>query len=64
LFIIPGGTQKRNLLHKAGGRVVYFGYKDQRKVERGWSKKTIKLKEIQTCPREISQEEIRKVLRS
>jgi len=28
------GTQKINLLHKAGGRVVYFGYKHQRKVEK------------------------------
>jgi hypothetical protein len=33
-----GGTQKINLLHKAGGRVVYFGYKHQRKVERGGQK--------------------------
>jgi hypothetical protein len=29
--IKPGGTQKINLLHKDGGRVVYFGYKHQRK---------------------------------
>jgi len=26
--------KKINLLHKAGGRVVYFGKKHQRKVER------------------------------
>jgi len=51
--------------------VVYFGYKHQRKVEKKFSnfneklkgvvkKKTKKLKEIQTCPHEISQEEIKK----
>ena len=34
LFYNAGGTQKINLLHKAGGRVVYFGYKHQRKVEK------------------------------
>jgi hypothetical protein len=31
---------------------------------KGWSKKTKKLKEIQMCPHEISQEEIKKVLQS
>ena len=39
MFIQTGGTQKINLLHKAGGRVVYFGYKNQRKVERGGQKR-------------------------
>ena len=28
-----GGTLKINLLHKVDGRMVYFGYKHQRKVE-------------------------------
>ena len=47
---MPGGTQKINLLHKAGGRVVYFLEKTstkswkkifyiQRKVERGGLKR-------------------------
>jgi hypothetical protein len=39
LAIYPGGAQKCYLLHKAGGRVVYFGYKHQRKVERGGRKR-------------------------
>ena len=29
-----GGTLKINLLHKVDGRMVYFGYKHQRKVEK------------------------------
>jgi len=49
---------------------MYFGYKHQRKVEKNYSnfneklkgvvKKEKKSKEIQTCPHEISQEEIKK----
>ncbi len=49
-----GGTLKINLLHKVDGRMVYFGYKHQgkvekiiflfqRKVEKGDQKKTKKL---------------------
>jgi hypothetical protein len=64
------GTQKINMLHKAGGRVVYFEHKHQRKVEKKFSdfneklkgvvKKDKKLKEIQKCPYEKGQEEIQK----
>jgi len=46
MFIHTGGTQKINLLHKAGGRVVYFGYKNQRKVENFFSNFNEKLKGV------------------
>jgi hypothetical protein len=39
MCVEPGGTQKINLLHKAGGRVVYFGYKHQHRVEKGGQKR-------------------------
>jgi len=39
MLIYVGGTQKINLLHKAGDRVVYFGKKHQQKVERGGLKR-------------------------
>ncbi len=39
MLIYAGGTQKINLLHKAGDRVVYFGKKHQQKVERGGLKR-------------------------
>ncbi len=32
LIVIPGGAQKINLLHKAGGRVVSFGKRHQQKI--------------------------------
>jgi hypothetical protein len=35
---ITGGTQKINLLDKAGGRVVYLGKKHQRKIKKRASK--------------------------
>ncbi len=41
-----GGAQKSNLLHKAGGRVAYFGYKHQRKVEKNFSNFNEKLKGV------------------
>ena len=44
MYYFTGGTQKINLLHKAGGRVVYFAYKHQRKVERGGQKRQKKWK--------------------
>ena len=33
-MLLAGGTQKINLLHKAGGRVVSFGKRYQRKVDK------------------------------
>ena len=40
MCVEPGGTQKINLLHKAGGRVVYFGYKHQHHhLEKGGQKR-------------------------
>jgi len=46
LLVIIGGTQKINLLHKAGGRVVYFEKKHQRKVEKNCSYLNEKLKGV------------------
>jgi len=46
LLVEPGGTQKINLLQKAGGRVVYYGYKNQRKVEKKFSNFNEKLKGV------------------
>ena len=34
LFYNAGGTQKINLLHKAGGRVVYFGFNISEKLKK------------------------------
>jgi hypothetical protein len=46
LLVITGGTQKINLLHKAGGRVVYFEKKHQLKVEKNCSNFNEKLKGV------------------